>query len=96
MEPRIHDGDLCVFRFYQGGTRQDSIVLTELTSRDMDYGGMYTIKKYYSEKVYDEDGINQHSKVVLRSLNHDYDNIDITEEDASKMKTIGIFVDTIS
>ena len=96
MEPRIHDGDLCVFRFYQGGTRQDSIVLTELTSRDMDYGGMYTIKKYYSEKVYDEDGINQHSKVVLRSLNHDYDNIDITEEDASEMKTIGIFVDTIS
>ena len=96
MEPRIHDGDLCVFRFYQGGTRQDSIVLTELTSRDMDYGGMYTIKKYYSEKVYDEDGINQHSKVVLRSLNHDYDNIDITEEDASERKTIGIFVDTIS
>ena len=96
MEPRINDGDLCVFRFYQGGTRQDSIVLTELTSRDMDYGGMYTIKKYYSEKSYNEDGVMQHSRVVLRSLNPDYDNIEITEEDASEMKTIGVFVDTIN
>lgn len=96
MEPRIHDGDLCVFRFYQGGTRKDSIVLTELTSRDLDYGGMYTIKKYYSEMAYDEDGVMQHSKVVLRSLNPNYDNIEITEEDASEMRTIGIFVDTIS
>ena len=71
-------------------------MLTELTSRDMDYGGMYTIKKYYSEKAYDEDGVMQHSKVVLRSLNPDYENIEITEDDASEMKTIGVFVDTIS
>ena len=95
MEPRISDGDLCVFRLYQGGSRNDSIVLTQLTSRDSDYCGMYTIKKYYSEKKYDEYGVMQHTKVELRSLNPDYDNIEITEDDANDMKTIGIFVDTL-
>ena len=56
---------------------------------------MYTIKKYYSEKKYDEYGIMRHTKVELRSLNPDYDNIEITEDDANDMKTIGIFIDTL-
>lgn len=95
MEPRISDGDLCVFQWYQGGSRNGSIVLTQLASADAEYGGMYTIKKYYSEKTYNENGIIENSKIVLQSLNPEYANIEATEEDAIDMKTIGIFVDTI-
>lgn len=95
MEPKIHDGDLCVFQQYAGGSRQNDIVLTQLLSHDSDYGGMYTIKKYYSEKGYDEDGNLRHSRIELQSLNPDYAPIVINEEDAGDMKTIGVFVDVL-
>jgi type I restriction enzyme R subunit len=87
MQPKIQDGDICVFEWYRGGSRNGEIVLTECNEKDIDYGGMYTIKKYHSEKNVTEEGW-QHTKVELMPLNNDYDVIELGED--SECRTIGI------
>ena len=89
MLPKIHDGDLCVFEWYRAGSRNGEIVLTQCRDFDSDYGGKYTIKKYYSEKTVTEEGW-QHTKVELNPLNTDYGVICLGEP--YDYKTIGIFV----
>jgi len=88
MEPKINDGDICVFEWYKGGSREGDIVLTECPNVDPDTGCRYTIKKYHSEKV-EADGSWEHSKVELLSLNPDYDTIELNDVDG--YRTIGIF-----
>jgi hypothetical protein len=88
MLPKIKDGDICVFEWYNAGTRNDEIVLTQSREYDPEYGGKYTIKRYHSEKVVSEEGW-QHTKVELRPLNPDFDTIELTEDD--DIRTIGIF-----
>ena len=87
MLNKIKDGDICVFEWYRGGSRNGEIVLTECNEKDIDYGGMYTIKKYQSEKVVTEEGW-QHTKVELIPLNKDFDVIELNEE--TEYRTIGI------
>ena len=87
MLNKIKDGDICVFEWYRGGSRNGEIVLTECNEKDIDYGGMYTIKKYQSEKVVTEEGW-QHTKVKLIPLNKDFDVIELNEE--TEYRTIGI------
>jgi phage repressor protein C with HTH and peptisase S24 domain len=88
MLPKIKDGNICVFEWYNAGTRNDEIVLTQSREYDPEYGGKYTIKRYHSEKVVSEEGW-QHSKVELRPLNPDFDTVELTEDD--DIRTIGIF-----
>jgi SOS-response transcriptional repressor LexA len=87
MLDMIKDGDICVFEWYRAGSRNGEIVLTECSEKDLDYGGMYTIKKYHSEKVVTEEGW-QHSKVELIPLNKDFDVIELDEE--NEYRTIGV------
>ena len=87
MLNKIKDGDICVFEWFRGGSRNGEIVLTECNEKDIDYGGMYTIKKYQSEKVVTEEGW-QHTKVELIPLNKDFDVIELNEE--TEYRTIGI------
>ena len=96
MEPRIQDGDYCVFRANPAGSRQGKIVLVQhLNYYDADYSGAYSIKEYSSTKAYDEDGNWQHEKIELLPLNHDYDPIIINSEDAEDFRVIGEFVGVI-
>ena len=88
MLNKIKDGDICVFEWYRGGSRNGEIVLTECNKKDIDYGGMYTIKKYQSEKVVTEEGW-QHTKVELIPLNKDYETIEVDSE--TEYRTVGIF-----
>lgn len=87
MQPKIQDGDICVFEWYKAGSRNGEIVLTQSSEFDSEYGGKYTIKKYHSEKVVTEEGW-QHSKVELIPLNKDFDVIELDEE--TEYRTIGI------
>ena len=87
MLPKIQDGDICVFEWYRGGSRNGEIVLTECNERDIEYGGMYTIKKYRSEKVITEDSW-QNTKVELLPLNPDYSPIELDED--GSYRTIGV------
>lgn len=93
MLPRIKDGDLCVFEMYgkeRIGSREGEIVLTQCRGKDDEYGCSYTIKKYHSEKEQYEDGTWRHTRFQLQSLNPKYSAIEVSPEDASLLRTIGI------
>lgn len=96
MEPRIHDGDYCVFRANPAGSRQGKIVLVQHTNYyDADYSGAYSIKEYSSSKTYDEEGCWQHEKIELKPLNNEYNPIIINADEAEDFRVIGEFVDTV-
>ena len=88
MLPKIKDGDICIFEWYNAGSRNGEIVLTEISEYDDAYDGRYTIKRYHSEKIVTDEGW-QHSKVELQPLNPDFDTIELSEDD--DVRTIGIF-----
>ena len=88
MLPKIKDGDLCVFEWYQAGSREGEIVLAQCADFDSDYDGKYTIKRYHSEKVATEEGW-EHGKVELIPQNSDYDIIELNADE--DYRTIGIF-----
>ncbi len=91
MLPKIKNGDLCVFELYgpnNAGSRNGEIVLTECPSKDTDTDCHYTIKKYHSEFVQNEDGVLAHSKIELIPLNKDYDVIELDGE--ISYRTIGV------
>ncbi len=88
MLPKIKDGDICIFEWYNAGSRNGEIVLTQSSEYDSEYGGKYTIKRYHSEKTVTEEGW-QHSKVELQPLNSDFEPIELDEY--GEYKTIGIF-----
>ena len=85
MEPRIKDGDFCVFNRNVAGSRQGKIVLVEHTNYyDPDYSGAYSIKIYTSKKGYDEFDNWQHEEIELKPLNRDYNPIILTPDDADE------------
>lgn len=88
MLPKIKDGDICIFEWYNAGSRNGEIVLSQSREYDTEYGGKYTIKRYHSEKTVTDEGW-QHSKVELQPLNPDFDPIELDE--SGDNKTIGIF-----
>lgn len=93
MEPRIKDGDFCVFRTNPAGSRQGKIVLVQHRNYyDSDYTGAYSIKEYSSAKNYDEFGNWQHEKIELLPLNKDYNPIVINAGEAEDFRIIGEFV----
>ncbi len=93
MEPKIHDGDLCVMRANPEGTRQGKIVLAEHRGiEDPDTGGTYSIKKYSSEKFATEDGSWRHKEITLLPLNSDYEPIPISEDDGDSFRIVAEFL----
>ena len=96
MEPRIHDGDWCLFRPCPAGSRQNRLLLVQVNSHlDPEDGGRYTIKRYNSTKRQDEDGW-QHQTIELQPLNKDYSAIQISPEDAEDIRIIGEFVSVVT
>lgn len=89
MEPKIQDGDYCVFAF--GTSFYDSdIILAEIPDRDSEYGGSFTIKKYTRTKAV-VDGIEQKVSVTLVPLNPDYEPMSFDLESEEKPNMVGTF-----
>jgi hypothetical protein len=66
MNKRIPNGAWCLFRAHPQGTRNGKIVVVQHRSiSDPETGGSYTIKRYRSEKVVDEDGGWRHLRIEL-------------------------------
>ena len=63
------------------------VFLRFMGEKCLDYGCMYTIKKYQSEKLVTKEGW-QHTKVELIPLNKDYDVIELSTD--KEFKTIGV------
>jgi SAM-dependent methyltransferase/SOS-response transcriptional repressor LexA len=98
MEPRIPDRAYCVFRGGSAlaGSRHGRIVLVALRdSVDPETGGRLTVKRYSSEKVYDEDGVFAHTQIVLKPLNPDFEPVTLRESDEPALRVIGEFVQVL-
>jgi superfamily II DNA or RNA helicase/HKD family nuclease/SOS-response transcriptional repressor LexA len=94
MNRIIPNGSICLFKFYKGGSRNGKILLIENRDiQDLDFNSAFTIKTYSSEKIITEDHW-EHVSIVLRPNSYDssFQNIIITNENASEMRVIGEFV----
>jgi SOS-response transcriptional repressor LexA len=93
MEPKIQDGDYCVFQANPAGTRQGKIVLAQHRGYfDEENAGAYSIKEYHSQKKFYEDGIWQHEEIVLKPLNKEYNPIVLTPDDIDDFRIVGEFL----
>lgn len=93
MEPRINDGDFCVFQANPAGSRQGMIVLAQHRGYfDEDNAGSYSVKEYHSTKKYDEYGNWEHETIELRPYNPDYNPIVLTPDDIDDFRIVGGFV----
>lgn len=96
MEPRIQDGDYCVFEANPTGSRQGKIVLAQHRGfYDDDNAGAYSIKEYRSAKTFDEYGNWQHESIELHPLNNDYNPIILSPDDIEDFRIIGSFVGVV-
>jgi phage repressor protein C with HTH and peptisase S24 domain len=96
MEPRIYDGDYCVFRAKPTGTRKGKIVLVQSREiSDPETGGSYTLKRYRSEKVRNEDGEWRHTRITLEPLNSDYMPIVLNPESEGDVRLIAEYLSTL-
>ena len=86
MQPKINDGDYCVFSRYTGGSREGEIVLVEgYNIKDYDSDNIAcTIKKYHSKKQETEEGW-EHSSIELIPLNKEYDSFYLSQDDSFKV-----------
>jgi phage repressor protein C with HTH and peptisase S24 domain len=81
MEPRIPDGSLNLFRFHPVGSRQDKILLIERRG-GLDETARYTVKRYKSQKNYDErTGEWEHGNIRLEPLNPEFEAWDVEPQD---------------
>ena len=97
MEPKIHDGDYCVFRANPAGSREGKIVLVQNhIAYDPEYGGSYAIKQYSSEKHFNTDGTWRHSQILLKPLNKKYNPIVLDETDSDNFRIIGEFLGIVN
>lgn len=100
MEPTIPDGALALFVADPSGgplpgSREGKIVLAKLhEATDPEGGGSFTVKRFHSEKVVDDDGGWRHSRIVLQSLNREVADIEL--EPGMDVDVIAEFVSTIA
>lgn len=97
MEPRIKDGDYCLFRSNVVGSRNGKIVLVQHRNfYDSETGGSYSIKKYSSRKTVDEaTGEWRNEQIILQPLNETYNPIVIDNSDMdydNEFMVIGEFI----
>ncbi|MEM9291672.1 MAG: DNA/RNA helicase domain-containing protein [Acidobacteriota bacterium] len=98
MNRVVPNGSWCLFKQDPGGSRNGKIVLVELLDgTDSDTGGSYTIKRYRSEKVTDQNGW-RHQRIELspESRDPDYRKIVLEGDGAEAFRVIGIYVATIA
>ena len=95
MEPAISDGAYCLFRAPVEGTRQGKIVLVQMRDdTDPESGQRYTVKRYRSEKVGDEDSW-RHSRISLNPINPDFRPIALTGTDDGQFQVVAEVVDVL-
>jgi SOS-response transcriptional repressor LexA len=95
MEPKIPDGSIGLFRGGEAlaGSREGRTVLVSLRDDvDPETGGRLTVKVYSSTKALDEEGGFQHTQILLKPLNPNYQPIELTSADEGVMTVLGVFV----
>ena len=98
MNRVIPNGSICLFKKYEGGSRNGKIVLVENRDiQDNDFNSSFTIKTYSSSKVITEEGWS-HAAITLRpnSFDSSYQPIVIDESNSHGMRVIGEFVKVLN
>ncbi|MBI2212137.1 MAG: DEAD/DEAH box helicase family protein, partial [Acidobacteria bacterium] len=96
MEPAIPDGAWCLFRAPIEGTRQGKTVLVQLRdSADPETGERYTVKRYRSEKIEDEDGW-RHSRITLVPVNPSFMPITLDDESEGTLQLVAEMLEVIA
>lgn len=93
MEPKIHDGQLCVFEYRDGTCDDGDIILAQHCDiQDDETHGAFTIKKFKSEKRGDEFG-----GISLLPLNPSYVPISICNEGeyVRDFKVVGVYKENV-
>lgn len=93
MNKIIKNGSYCLFKKYNGGSRNGLIVLAEHTHlQDPDSGSCYTIKEYESKKSIDEEGWS-HQTIWLKpqSYNDEYQTLELTDSELDAFRVLGVF-----
>ena len=83
MNKIVEDGQIALFKWYEGGSRNGLFVIAEYYGlQDNEYGSCYTFKEYYSRKNITEEGY-KHETIVLkpRSYDDNYKEITIESDD---------------
>lgn len=92
MEPLIRDGDLLLFRRYQGGTRQGMIVLAQWVGpEDPETGGSYAVKRYHRVGERRDEGLI----IELRSENPEYESIRLSPRYEDEVAVLAEFVEVL-
>jgi len=94
MNKIIPNQSYCLFKQYEGGSREGLIVIVQSNSfQDSELGSGYTIKSYHSEKVISEDSWS-HSQIILKPLSNslEYQDIILREDDLYDLRVVGVFV----
>ncbi len=97
MNRIIPNGSLCLFKMYQGGSRNGKVVLVEYQDyQDPDFNSAFTVKTYTSEKSIEEDNW-RHTSIVLKPNSYDdrYGDIVVDQESARSMRVLAEFVRVI-
>ena len=92
MNKIIPNGSICLFRKYEGGSRNGLITLVESSEiQDADFGSNYTIKEYSSKKTTDEEGW-KHEEIILKPQSTEsFEPIILRDEETMNFKVLGIF-----
>ncbi len=95
MEPAIPDGAYGLFRAPVEGTRQGKTVLVQLRdATDPETGARYTVKRYESEKVQDDDSW-RHAKITLKPNNPEFESIVLSGNDGGEVTVVAELVEVI-
>ena len=96
MEPVIPNGAYCLFAAPVTGTRHGKTVLVQLRDAlDPDTGERYTVKRYESEKVQEDDSW-RHSTITLKPLNPDYAPIVLNDVEEQQVQVIAEFMEVLT
>ncbi len=96
MEPLIPDGSYCLFAAPVAGSRLGKTVLVGLQdAADPETGERFTVKRYESEKVTDEEGTWRHVRVTLRPLNAAFEPIELDAEEETMVRVVAELVEVL-
>jgi SOS-response transcriptional repressor LexA len=96
MEPKIPDKSLCVFRANPQGSRQGKIVLVQHRGiSDPETGGAFTVKRYRSEKSFDDQDEWRHLQILLEPINPEYQPIRLHPHSEGEVIVVAEFIDVI-
>jgi len=96
MEPSIPDGRYCIFRFYQGGSRNGKVVLVESRQvTDPESNQKFTVKRYRSEKKKLEGDQWRHKKIILSPDNKDFNNIVLENVSEDDFRVVAEFISVL-